>query len=275
MIKKTRNWLAILLMALPLNVNAQKSFEVNIWPNGTPVSNGVKDDVAKMNVNLPADKANHGRAVLICPGGGYGGLAMDNEGTNWIDFFRNQGIAAIVLTYRMPHGVKEVPIGDAEEAMRIIRRHAKEWNINPNDIGIMGSSAGGHLASTLSTHSKADVRPNFQILFYPVITMDKSYTHMGSHDNLLGKNASASMERLYSNDLQVTPQTPPAFITVGSNDQLVPPMNSINYYTALLRNHVPASMMVYNEGPHGYGSQRWFRYTLEMQLELKAWLASF
>ena len=190
MIKKTRNWLAILLMALPLSVNAQKSFEVNIWPNGTPVSNGVKDDVAKMNVNLPADKANHGRAVLICPGGGYGGLAMDNEGTNWIDFFRNQGIAAIVLTYRMPHGVKEVPIGDAEEAMRIIRRHAKEWNINPNDVGIMGSSAGGHLASTLSTHSKADVRPNFQILFYPVITMDKSYTHMGSHDNLLGKNAS-------------------------------------------------------------------------------------
>ena len=267
--------LAILLMAIGPCARAQKSFDVNIWPSGAPVSNGIKDDVAKINVNLPADKGNRGRAVLICPGGGYGGLAMDNEGTNWIDFFRNQGIAAIVLTYRMPHGVKEVPIGDAEEAMRIIRRHASEWKINPSDVGIMGSSAGGHLASTLSTHSKADARPNFQILFYPVITMDRSYTHMGSHDNLLGKDASKEMEKLYSNELQVTPQTPQAFITVGSDDGLVPPMNSINYYTALLRNHVPASMFVYNNGPHGYGSQRWFRYTLEMQLELKAWLASF
>lgn len=273
--KKTTFMLAILLMAIVPCTRAQKSFDVNIWPSGAPVSNGIKDDVAKINVNLPADKGNRGRAVLICPGGGYGGLAMDNEGTNWIDFFRNQGIAAIVLTYRMPHGVKEVPIGDAEEAMRIIRRHASEWKINPSDVGIMGSSAGGHLASTLSTHSKADARPNFQILFYPVITMDRSYTHMGSHDNLLGKDASKEMEKLYSNELQVTPQTPQAFITVGSDDTLVPPMNSINYYTALLRNHVPASLFVYNNGPHGYGSQRWFRYTLEMQLELKAWLASF
>lgn len=127
--------------------------------------------------------------MVICPGGGYQHLAMNHEGYDWAPFFNNMGIAAIVLKYRMPHGEKDVPISDAEEAIRLVRRNAANWNINPDDVGIMGSSAGGHLASTVATHAAKDARPDFQILFYPVITMMPDITHKGSHDNLLGSNA--------------------------------------------------------------------------------------
>ena len=116
-------------------------------------------------------------------------MAMDHEGYQWGPFFNNLGIAAIVLKYRMPHGKLDVPISDAEEAIRMVRRHAQEWHINPDDVGIMGFSAGGHLASTIATHSVKDAKPNFQILFYPVITMDPAFTHQGSHDNFMGKDA--------------------------------------------------------------------------------------
>ena len=119
---------------------------------------------------------------------------MNHEGHDWAPFFNNMGIATVVLKYRMPHGVCQVPLEDAEEAMRLVRRNAKQWNINPDQVGIMGSSAGGHLASTLATRSKGDAAANFQILFYPVITMDPSFTHLGSHDNLLGKDAKKKLE---------------------------------------------------------------------------------
>ena len=132
-----------------------------------------------LRVFLPAPELATGRAVVACPGGGYSHLAVDHEGYDWAPYFNKQGIALIVLKYRMPKGDRTIPISDAEAAMKIVRDSADVWNLNPNDIGIMGSSAGGHLASTIATHARPELRPNFQILFYPVITMNKSYTHMG------------------------------------------------------------------------------------------------
>ncbi len=134
-----------------------------------------------LRVFLPAPELATGRAVVACPGGGYSHLAFEHEGCDWAPYFNKQGIALIVLKYRMPNGDRTLPISDAEAAMKLVRDSANVWNLNPNDIGIMGSSAGGHLASTIATHAKPELRPNFQILFYPVITMDKSYTHRGSH----------------------------------------------------------------------------------------------
>lgn len=153
-----------------------------------------------LRVFLPAPGLATGRAVVACPGGGYSGLAVNHEGYDWAPYFNKQGIALIVLKYRMPKGDRTLPISDAEAAMKMVRDSADVWNLNPNDIGIMGSSAGGHLASTIATHAPEALRPNFQILFYPVITMDKSFTHMGSHDNLLGKDASADLEKEFSNE---------------------------------------------------------------------------
>lgn len=134
-------------------------------------------DTPSLRVFLPAPELATGRAIVACPGGGYGGLAVNHEGYDWAPYFNKQGIALIVLKYRMPHGDRTLPISDAEAAMKMARDSADVWNLNPYDIGIMGSSAGGHLASTIATHTRPELRPNFQILFYPVITMDKSYTH--------------------------------------------------------------------------------------------------
>ena len=175
----------------------------------------------------------------------------------------------------MPRGNREVPFSDAEEALRLVKEKAKEWNINPADIGIMGSSAGGHLASTMATHVKSSVRPAFQVLFYPVITMDKSFTHLGSHDNLLGKDASQELEDLYSNEKQVTKETPRAYITFSDDDDAVPTKNGALYYLALKENKVPASFFIYPSGGHGWGSRKDFKYNKEMLQDLEAWLLSF
>ena len=185
------------------------------------------------------------------------------------------GIAAIVLKYRMPNGNHEVPVADAEEALRLVRRNAQAWNIKTDEVGIMGSSAGGHLASTLATHSKGDAKPDFQILFYPVITMMPDITHKGSHDNFLGKDAKKKDEKEYSNDVQVSRTTPRAFIILADDDQVVLPANGVNYYTELYRHDVPASLHVYPSGGHGFGIRENFMFHNEMQLELKAWLRSF
>ncbi len=156
-----------------------------------------------------------------------------------------------------------------------MKQHAKEWNINPNDIGIMGSSAGGHLASTVATHAADDVRPAFQILWYPVISMDPEITHMGSHDNLIGKTPSAGMQEKYSNELQVTDKTPRAFLMLADDDDVVNPLNSTRYYEALKAHGVPATMHIHPSGGHGFGSQEGFKYHAEMLIELRSWLQSF
>ena len=228
-----------------------------------------------LRVFLPAPELATGRAVVACPGGGYSGLAVNHEGYDWAPYFNKQGIALIVLKYRMPKGDRPLPISDAEAAMKMVRDSADVWNLNPNDIGIMGSSAGGHLASTIATHAPEALRPNFQILFYPVITMDKSFTHMGSHDNLLGKDASADLEKEFSNEKQVTKETPRAFIVYSDDDKVVPPANGVNYYLALNKKGVPSVLHIYPTGGHGWGIREDFLYKSEMQNELTSWLRSF
>ena len=228
-----------------------------------------------LRVFLPAPELATGRAVVACPGGGYSGLAVNHEGYDWAPYFNKQGIALIVLKYRMPKGDLTLPISDAEAAMKMVRDSADVWNLNPNDIGIMGSSAGGHLASTIATHAPEALRPNFQILFYPVITMDKSFTHMGSHDNLLGKDASADLEKEFSNEKQVTKETPRAFIVYSDDDKVVPPANGVNYYLALNKKGVPSVLHIHPTGGHGWGIREDFLYKSEMQNELTSWLRSF
>jgi acetyl esterase/lipase len=271
--------ISALLLACCATTFAQKGTTMKLWPNAPEVVSSDDKDEAEVTVYLPDAKKATGRAVVCCPGGGYQHLAMDHEGHQWAPFFNTQGIALIVLKYRMPHGNRLVPISDAEEAMKLVRRNAAEWHINPNDVGIMGFSAGGHLASTIATHSKGDAAPNFQILFYPVITMDPGFTHMGSHDNLLGKELSKKeMKKLeveYSNDLQVNRTTPRAFLALSDDDKAVPAANGFNYYQQLYKHDVPASIHIYPTGGHGWGYRETFEFHYEMVFELKAWLKSF
>jgi acetyl esterase/lipase len=273
--KATKQLLAIFMAMTAMAAAAQQGKTYNLWPKGAPNANGNPTDTAKVTVFLPDAKKATGRAVVICPGGGYGFLAMDHEGYDWAPFFNREGIAAIVLKYRMPRGNCEVPVSDAEEAMRLVRRNAKQWNIDSQQVGIMGFSAGGHLASTIATHAKGEAKPDFQILFYPVITMDPGFTHRGSHDNLLGKSAKKKLEREFSNDQQITRVTPRAFIALSDDDTTVLPINSANYYQECLRHDVPATVHVYPTGGHGWGYRESFPYHIEMVLELKAWLQSF
>ncbi len=253
-----------------------------LWPKGAPNDNGDSKDQAELTIYLPDAKKATGRAIVCCPGGGYTHLAMDHEGHQWATFFNNQGIALIVLKYRMPHGNPEVPVSDAEEAMKTVRKYATEWHIDSNDVGIMGFSAGGHLASTIATHSTGEAAPNFQILFYPVITMDLGYTHKGSHDNLLGSSETGmshkklrKLEFEYSNDLQVNRSTPRAFIALSDDDKGVPAANGFNYYQQLYKHDVPASIHIYPTGGHGWGYRESFAYHYQMVFELQGWLQSF
>lgn len=266
--------LLVVLLAASVSAMAQRSFDVNLWAAKAPNKNGLQD-TAYIKVFLPDAKRATGRAVVICPGGGYALLAMEHEGTQWAPFFNNMGIAAIVLHYRLPNGNVKVPISDAEEALRTVRRNAKNWHINASDVGIMGFSAGGHLASTIATQSKAEAKPNFQILFYPVITMMQGYTHQGSHDNLLGKDAHKKDEQKYCSDLQVTRVTPRACLLLSDDDHTVMPINSVNYYAELYRHDVPASLYIFPTGGHGWGMNTSFAYHSEMLLNLKGWLESF
>lgn len=267
--------LTFLLLSVFAMVSAQKPMEMNLWPNGPKTNNGDPEDQAKVWVYLPNEKLATGRAVVCCPGGGYQHLAMNHEGHDWAPFFNGQGIALIVVKYRMPHGIYQVPAEDAEEAIKLVRRNAQEWHIKPDDIGIMGFSAGGHLASTVATHATGHAAPNFQILFYPVVSMDQGITHQGSRDNLLGKKPKRKLVNEYCNEQHIKKQTPRAFIALAGDDRSVPPMNSLNYYEELLVNKVPATIHIYPTGGHGFGIRQSFRYHFEMMLELKAWLNSF
>ncbi len=255
--------------------HAQQGLEMDLWPSGPKTSNGDANDVAKVTVFLPRKDMATGRAVVICPGGGYQHLSFEKEGTSWAPFFNAQGIAVIVLKYRMPHGVSTVPREDAEEAMRMVRRMSVAWNINTNDVGIMGFSAGGHLASTIATHSTGDAAANFQILFYPVITMEPGTTHKGSRENLLGKKPKRKLQNEYCNEQHVTAQTPRAFIVLANDDRAVPPLNSVLYYEELCAHKVPTSLHIYPYGGHGFGSLQAFPSHFEMMQELREWLRSF
>jgi acetyl esterase/lipase len=216
---------------------------------------------------LPAKGKANGTAVIIFPGGGYWVNAIRHEGTEVAKKFNEMGVTAFVLKYRIPNDAtmenKEIgPLQDAQRAIQIVRQRAKEWNINPNQIGIMGFSAGGHLASTAGTHfsnavisnpEKINLRPDFMILVYPVISFQTEVGHLGSRDALIGKNPSKEKIDFYSNELQVNTTTPPTFLIHASDDGAVKSENSILFYQALIKNNVPAELHIYQKGGHGFG----------------------
>ncbi|MEI9942862.1 MAG: alpha/beta hydrolase [Chitinophagaceae bacterium] len=220
-----------------------------------------------LTVYLPAKEKANGTAVIICPGGGYGILAFKLEGIDVAKKFNEWGVTAFVLKYRIPNDKwmmqKETgPLQDAQRGIQLVRENADRWNIDTSRIGIMGFSAGGHLASTAATHfnknyidnpGKINLRPDFQLLLYPVISFADSITHRGSKDNLIGKTPSEEMTRDYSNELQITATSPPAFLVHAADDKAVNPLNSIFYYQNLLKNKISAELHIYERGGHGFG----------------------
>lgn len=276
---RTLKLMAMMLITGASVAMAQEGMKMDLWPNGATYASTDMADKAEMTVYLPDAKKATGRAVVCCPGGGYSHLAMDHEGHQWATFFNNQGIALIVLKYRMPHGNPMVPVSDAEQAIKTVRKNAVNWHIDRTQVGIMGFSAGGHLASTIATHATGEAAPNFQILFYPVITMDPGFTHKGSHDNLLGTDHSKKewrqLEADYSSDLRVNRTTPRAFLALSDDDKVVPAANGFGYYEQLYKHDVPASIHIYPTGGHGWGYRESFEYHYLMVFELKAWLESF
>ena len=229
---------------------------------------------AEMTVYLPdADKAT-GRAVVDCPGGGYSHLSMDNEGHNWASFYNDLGIAYAVLKYRMPKGDRNIPLSDVYEAIGTFKENAEKWHVNPNDIGIQGFSAGGHLASAVSTHAPAELRPKFSVLFYPVISMDERVTHKGSCVGFLGDSRSdEDLVKEWSSHEAVDSLTPPAIIILASDDRAVPPLtNGLEYYSALRKAGKKAAFFAYPSGGHGFGFRDTWKYHNQMLKELEIWL---
>lgn len=270
--------LQLALLILPFMAFAQKEiflYTQNI-PNNIPCNkkesqlNGGSIDgvtVPTLTVFLPNICDSFKTAIIICPGGGYAGLAMGHEGFDVAKELNNAGIAAFVLKYRLPDDAcmenkSIVPLQDAQRALQMVREHAKEWNINENKVGVMGFSAGGHLASTLATHfnnaviansKNISLRPDFAILVYAVISFTDSLTHWGSRNNLVGKAPTAGQISFFSNELQVTPQTPPIFLVHAADDKTVKVENSLYFFENLKKNKVPAEMHIYEKGGHGFG----------------------
>ena len=243
---------------------ASRQFTVNITPDGQ----------AKMEAYLPQQPT--GRAVVVLPGGGYSHLAMQHEGHDWAPWFNERGIACFVLTYRMPQGDRNIPLSDARQAIRTVRDSAQVWGINPMDVGIMGSSAGGHLASSVSTHSEYDCRPNFSILFYPVISMDQRVTHKGSCVNFLGEEGAKDEQLVkeWSNQNAVVSHlTPPAIIITANDDGVVPPVtNGVAYYSEMRKKGNHCSLYVYPSGGHGFGFRSSWPFHDQMLTDLNGWL---
>jgi acetyl esterase/lipase len=251
----------------PLFARAESKTEL-LWPAGAPGAKGQSDDdKPTLTISLPpADKAT-GAGVVICPGGGYAHLAITYEGFDVGQWLNDHGLAAFVLNYR--HRGKgyghPAPLDDAQRAIRTVRARAAEFGVDPKRIGILGFSAGGHLASTAGTHfgagepdaadkiERESSRPDFLILCYPVISFATPYAHQGSKKNLLGENADAKLVEQFSNELQVTPETPPTFLFHTDADTGVPPENSVLFYLALRKAKVPAELHIYEKGPHGVG----------------------
>ena len=271
----------ILLVFLALNLNAQEI--IPLYQGAIPNSKPYKIKEIEMKVDgrfygyqktskptltvyLPDKKKATGVAVIICPGGGYGFVSYKMEGTKIAEEFLSRGIAAFILKYRLPSDSIMVdkaigPLQDAQQAIKIVRERADEWNIDSGEIGIMGFSAGGHLASTAGTHfeksyipngEKTSLRPDFMILVYPVISMKNGLTHQGSRTNLLGESPKQENVLLFSNEMQVGENTPPTWLTHAGDDTIVPVENSIRFYQALIQNKIPAEMHLYPKGNHGF-----------------------
>ena len=254
---------------------------IKLWNGQSPLGDG-KFEKADAKITVYKPEKGNGTVIVICPGGGYGGLAIQPEGHGIAAWLNRHGITGVVLEYRLPAGRSSVPLLDAQRAMRTVRSNAKAWGIDPARIGIMGFSAGGHLASTAGTHfdngnPKADdpiaqvsCRPDFMVLIYPVITMSEK-THGGSKNNLLGKNPDAKLMELYSNEKQVTPQTPPAFLAHAKDDRAVVPENSKLFADALESQKIKVKYLELASGGHGlngYKGPMWDAW----QTESLAWL---
>jgi acetyl esterase/lipase len=256
------------LLGLCVAAQASEPATELLWPNGAPGAKGDKEgDKPALTVHLPPKETANGCAVVVCPGGGYGGLAIGYEGHDVAKWLNSFGVAGFVLRYRH-HGVgygHPAPLQDAQRAIRTVRARAVEWNVDPARIGILGFSAGGHLTSTAGTHfdkgrpdaedsiERVSCRPDFLVLVYPVISLTKPFTHLGSKKNLLGPDPDPKLVESLSSELQVTPETPPAFLVHGNNDTGVPSENSVEFYLALRRAKVPAEMHIYEKGQHGFG----------------------
>lgn len=276
-----KTFFTVLVLAFTSMVAFAQQSPMPLYPNGVPnakptpatyVENTnetawiTKISVPTLTPYWPAKGTANGTAVVVCPGGGYAGLASAHEGVAIAQAFNKIGVTAFVLKYRLPSDSimtdKSIaPLQDAQRAIQIVRQNAAKWNINPNRIGIIGFSAGGHLASTAGTHfdkpvidnkDNISVRPDFMMLIYPVITFGDK-THAGSRENLIGKNPSQQQIDLYSNEKQVTASTPPTFIVHAEDDDVVPVENALMMYQALLQNKVPAEMHLFPKGGHGFG----------------------
>jgi acetyl esterase/lipase len=288
-----RSNLIIFFILISTSVLAQTVTEIPLYAGAIPGAkpSSVKEQIIFVNggvrissVIAPtltkfAPVKPNGTSVIICPGGGYGRLAIDHEGVDVAKAFNQIGVTAFVLKYRLPGDSIMIdkttgPLQDAQQAIRMVRQQSIAWGLNPAKIGIMGFSAGGHLAATAATHfnmladatlkDTTSVRPDFAILIYPVISFDDSITHKGSKTNLVGKNPTAEQVKLFSNELQVTKNSPPAFLVHAGDDGTVPVENSIRYYQACIKNKVLAEMHVYPKGGHGFGmnnkttNDKWF-----------------
>ncbi len=275
-----RKFIVMILAMMILHITYGQNV-VKLWPGGAPGDNECPKpeelfngrmvrfvSEATLTIYLPEKEKNRGAAIIICPGGGYSIEAMEHEGYDYAEFLQKNGIAGIVLKYRLPYGHYEIPLLDAQHAIRTIRFNADAWGIDPDKIGISGFSAGGHLASTAATHfdmgkkqsenpvEHLSCRPDFAALIYPVITFNELWGHMGSRENLIGKNHDLALVRYFSNELQVTAETPPSFLVHADDDQGVPTRNSIEFYSALKEKGVPAELHIFREGGHGFGMKK-------------------
>ncbi len=278
----------ILLSATVCGTSFTQQFtETDLRPGDKSLDNNKSADDysrAKLYIYRADKQKNTKAAVVICPGGGYAGIAMDHEGHDYAKWLAGNGITAVILKYRLPREKHYIPLEDAQRTIRTVRASAKDWDIDPGKIGISGFSAGGHLASTAGTHfdngnpsasdpiDRVGCRPDFMILFYPVITMKEEFTHLGSRRNLLGEGYNAELVKLYSNEEQITAQTPPTFLITSDDDKVVVPRNSIEFYSSLKCCGIPAVLYVIPDGGHGWGTNPSKSQYLEWSVPLKAWL---
>jgi len=262
------HWVALIGVAIgQVTCFAGDVVEIPLWKDGAPGAPTKPQDEPMLFMTRPTTGAATRAAIIVCPGGGYGHLSMEKEGNKIAEWLNSFGVTAFVLRYRHAGtGHKHpTPMLDGQRAIRTVRARTGEWEIDPKKIGVMGFSAGGHLASTLGTHfdagtasasdpiDRASSRPDFMILCYPVISLVAEYTHTGSRDNLLGKKPDATLTKSLSNEFQVTSDTPPAFLFHTDEDHYVPTENSVAFYLALRHAGVPAELHVYRNGGHGVG----------------------
>ena len=281
--KKLIALISIIIFQSGCIIKAAEPKTYHLWNNDAPTSNGIPSDkeenlnpdwitfVSEPTMTVYPAKNPNGKALLMCPGGGYFGVSFKHEGSDMAKDLNDAGITLAVLKYRLPNGHTEVPSDDVRKALEILKDNAVEFGIDPQKIGVGGASAGAHLAATVANHP-GKVKPAFQVMVYPVVTMEKGVTHAGSRELLLGKNPSQQLVDYYSNEKQVNPNTVPVFIAVSQNDDVVPLKNSVDYFQALVANDVPVSFHVYPDGGHGWLYRQEFKWHDLFISELLKWL---